>query len=299
MPTAAPAQRPFFLPTSEPGRTGQRFCIHHPHAGATPLGQVVYVHPWAEEMNKARRMAALQSRALAAAGFEVLQIDLHGCGDSSGDFGDATWDAWVADVVRATDWLRAQQTAQRASPSPPLWLWGLRAGALLATAAAERIQTPCRFLFWQPSASGKTVLQQFLRLKAAASMQPVDGTDQTKDPAKSALSVLREDLNAGRAVEVAGYRVAADLALGLEAANLNLPQPNTTALWLETSTREDAELLPASATKVQAWHATGHSVHSQVVQGPAFWQTQEIEDAPALISATVLLMQAHSPGATA
>jgi uncharacterized protein len=295
-PAPAPAPGPFFLPTADGSSQGQRFCIHHPGAGAAALGQVLYVHPWAEEMNKARRMAALQSRALAAAGFEVLQIDLHGCGDSSGDFADATWDGWVADVVRATGWLRSQAVAGAASP--PLWLWGLRAGALLATAAAERIQTPCRFLFWQPSASGKTVLQQFLRLKAAADMQQADDKDATKDPAKNAMARLREDLSAGRAVDVAGYRVAARLALGLEASSLNLHSPNSTVLWLETSTREEAELLPASATKVQAWREAGHSVHSQVVPGPAFWQTQEIEDAPALISATVLLMQAHGPGAT-
>ena len=67
---------------------------------------MVYIHPFAEEMNKARRMAALQSRALAAAGFDVLQIDLLGCGDSSGDFGDATWNDWVNDVVHGCRWLR-------------------------------------------------------------------------------------------------------------------------------------------------------------------------------------------------
>jgi hypothetical protein len=41
------------------------FCIEH----APPRrvrGAVLYVPPWAEEMNKSRRMAALQSRALAA-----------------------------------------------------------------------------------------------------------------------------------------------------------------------------------------------------------------------------------------
>jgi uncharacterized protein len=291
MPTSAPALRPFFLPTADSTGPGQRFCIHHPSALTPPLGQVVYVHPWAEEMNKARRMAALQSRALAAAGFEVLQIDLLGCGDSSGDFGDATWDAWVADLVRAAKYLQAQRDA--GTDSPPLWLWGLRAGALLATAAATEIQTPCHFVFWQPSALGKTVLQQFLRLKAAADMQQPD----TKNPAKTAMAQLREDLNAGRAVDVAGYRVAANLALGLERASLSLPAAKRTVLWLETSTREGAELLPASATKVQAWRDAGHSVHSQVVTGPAFWQTQEIEDAPALIHATVALMQAHSHNA--
>ncbi len=52
-------------------------------------------------MNKSRRMAALQARAFAAMGFGVLQIDLFGCGDSSGDFSDARWDIWKQDLAIA------------------------------------------------------------------------------------------------------------------------------------------------------------------------------------------------------
>ena len=92
----------FFLPADP----GQRFCLLHPAQGGIERGLVVYAHPFAEEMNKSRRMAAQQARALSAAGFTVLQIDLLGCGDSSGDFGDATWQGWVDDVVAACRWLR-------------------------------------------------------------------------------------------------------------------------------------------------------------------------------------------------
>jgi uncharacterized protein len=259
---------------------------------ATLRGQVLYLHPWAEEMNKARRMAAMQSRALAAAGYEVLQIDLQGCGDSSGGFGDATWDGWLADVARAAAWLQNQNPTQAAggAPAVPLWLWGLRAGALLACEAAPLLPTPCHFLFWQPAASGKVLMQQFLRLKAAADMQP----GEAKNAAKDTLARLREALNAGQPIDVAGYRVAAALALGFEKATLALPSAPQQVLWLETATQADAELLPGSSTKVQAWREAGHSVHSQVVLGPAFWQTQEIEDAPALIAATVSALQATS-----
>ncbi|HZF80788.1 MAG TPA: hydrolase 2, exosortase A system-associated, partial [Rubrivivax sp.] len=118
-------------------------------------------------MNKSRRMAALQARALAAAGFDVLQMDLLGCGDSSGDFGDASWAAWVDDVVVAGQWLHRQ------CGSPPA-LWALRAGCLLATAAAAQIGTG-RFIFWQPPVAGKPLVQQFLRLRMAAQLGGADG----------------------------------------------------------------------------------------------------------------------------
>ena len=87
--------KPFFLDihTRELGR---RFAVYHAPAVDQMRGQIVYLHPFAEEMNKSRRMAALQSRALASAGFAVRQLDLLGSGDSEGDFGDASWDLWVA-----------------------------------------------------------------------------------------------------------------------------------------------------------------------------------------------------------
>ena len=111
----------FFLPAS----AGQRLALFHaPQASEKPHGAVVYVHPFAEELNKSRHMAALQARAMAAAGYAVLQIDLLGCGDSSGDFGDATWEDWLADVALACDWLQRRTAA-------PLWLWGQRTGLSL------------------------------------------------------------------------------------------------------------------------------------------------------------------------
>ena len=124
------------------GPLGCRFALHHRPAGP-PRGLVVYVHPFAEEMNKSRRMAALQSRALAEAGFAVLQLDLMGCGDSDGELLDASWAQWVADVVFACGWLR-QQYLPSGPDTVPLWLWGLRAGALLAADAARQWPEPQR-----------------------------------------------------------------------------------------------------------------------------------------------------------
>ena len=122
---ASTSVRPFFL-RSQPG---DRFCLlHAPAQQQQPhKGGIVYVHPFAEEMNKSRRMAALQSRRLAALGYAVLQIDLFGCGDSSGDIADADLDVWLRDLDAAAEWLAGQGHR-------PLYLWGLRLGALLAAA---------------------------------------------------------------------------------------------------------------------------------------------------------------------
>ena len=258
-----------FLPAAQ----GTRYALHHAPAGGAARGVIVFAHAWAEEMNKSRRMAAMQSRALAAAGYAVLQIDLQGCGDSSGGFADASWDGWIADLHLAAHWL-----SQRYAGAPLTW-WGHRAGCLLVCAAAAGLAQPAQLLFWQPPASGKLLLQQFLRLRAAAEMAGGD--------AKAAMDSVKQDLAAGRAVDIAGYALPSALAQGLERATLAPPTSPTQAIWLEVTTGDELALLPASAPRIEAWRAAGHSVDAQAVKGPAFWQTQEIEDAPALIDATL------------
>ncbi|MCE2915541.1 MAG: hydrolase 2, exosortase A system-associated [Rubrivivax sp.] len=286
---AAARIEPFFADWStldHPGR-GRRFCLWHAPALSHPRGCVVQVHALAEEMNKCRRMAALQARALAENGYAVLQFDLFGCGDSDGDFGDSTWTQWIRDVQVATD--KAAERWSRDWPQHPVprpVLWAQRAGALLASAAAADAGLPCDFLFWQPSTSGKLVLQQLLRLKLAAAL---DGAQ-----AKVLGEALRAGIAAGQTTEIAGYRVSADLARGLEAAVL---APGSTGVggaalhWLETHSRDPATLLPASLSSLERWRSAGYVVRAEAVSGPPFWSTVEITEAPELVSASLAMLE--------
>ncbi len=291
------ACRSFFL---DAGPRGQRLCVFHAAQGAvTPVGQVLLLPPFGEELNKSRRMLAMGSRALAAAGFEVLLMDLLGCGDSSGDFGDATWDDWNADIRLAIDWLATR------SASLPLWLWGVRAGALLVPGAREAAKRPVNLLLWQPVTAGKLQLQQFLRLKVAA--------DLVGGQAKGAMQALRTQLDQGQSVEIAGYQLSPALAAGLEQAQLKPPaaadggesvagvagakdaagdgRSVQRVVWLETSLRDQPALSPAGASGSQAWTAAGCDVHAQAVKGPSFWAATEIEVAPDLITASAQAMR--------
>ena len=282
---------PFFLRV-DAGALGQRFALYHaPRLGIR--GLVVHVHPFAEEMNKSRRMAALQARALAAEGFAVLQLDLLGCGDSAVDFGDATWVQWVADVVHACQWLQQRHANdETATATLPLWLWGHRAGALLAVQAAQQLGAACNLLLWQPATAGKTVLQQFLRLKAAG--------DLLGGQAKSVMEQMRGALASGQPVEVAGYTLHPALCRGLEQALLQPPGlPAGRVEWLELSPQDNASLSPAATNQVHQWRQAGWAVRTHLARGPAFWQTTEIEDAPALLQATVAALAGDGRGTTA
>ncbi|ART53134.1 hydrolase 2, exosortase A system-associated [Acidovorax carolinensis] len=258
----------FFLPTG----SGKRFCLFHPAPGDFVRGCVLYLHPFAEELNCTRRVAAQQARALALAGYCVLQIDLLGCGDSAGHFADATWEAWLQDARLARHWLREHA-------SGPLWLWGMRAGALLATALAKDLSEPCHLLLWQPVVSGQQQQQQFLRLHTASQWL---GADRASGQTPSQM------LNNGQPADIAGYTLSPALARGLAAARLEPPPcPSGQLVWLELSVQAEPALSPASEKQLAVWRDAGWAVSAQALTGPLFWQTVGTDDAPALVQATL------------
>lgn len=256
------------------GRGRARFCIFHPARGGALRGGIVYIHPFAEEMNCSRRVVAAQARRLAAAGFAVLQVDLHGCGDSSGDFADATWQAWIEDVGDACDWLRSRTEG-------PLWLWGLRAGALVAAAVAASILDLKGMLLWQPVLAGDQCLRQFLRLRVAAEM--LEG-------GRVSTQALEQQLAGGAPVEVAGYLLSPALAGGLAQAVLSWPSSVERLAIVEVSSRPEAQPTPALAAWLERV-CGGRQPDLRIVNGPAFWQSPGL-DCPALLDATVEQLEA-------
>ncbi|MFN4341487.1 MAG: hydrolase 2, exosortase A system-associated [Azonexus sp.] len=267
---------PHILPVGD----GFRFCIFHEAQRRPAKGAVLYVHPFAEEMNKSRRMAARQARLLAEAGYCVLQMDLFGSGDSSGGFEEATWDIWLKDVAHAYHHLCALCRA-------PITFWGMRAGCLLAAQAAAEGVLPVNFIFWQPVLSGKLQWQQFLRLKLAGELASGNSKGVTDE--------IRASLAAGKPVDIAGYLMAPALADGLEKAELLPPAETKPRVgWIEIPGRPDATLTPAAQKKIRDWEAAGCDVRPMVVHGPAFWQTTEIEDAPELLKVTLDILEAQA-----
>ncbi|KQP23141.1 hydrolase 2, exosortase A system-associated [Pseudorhodoferax sp. Leaf267] len=264
-----------------PGPTGERFCIRHPAQGEAQAF-VLYIHPFAEELNRSRRMAALQSRRLAAAGFEVWQVDLFGCGDSPGDFGAAGWDAWLDDVRTA-----ARRLAVRAA-GKPVWLWGLRLGCILAAEAAEALDGPLNFLLWQPLLSGHAQMQQLLRLVSAGELLARQSAGEA--------ALLRQRVAQGEAVEIGGYAIAAPLLQGLKPARLKAPASAARGrtVWLEVTNPEAvASMSPVVIQACQGWIEAGTALQYQKVAGPAFWQLAECEDATELLDATVAALRAR------
>ena len=262
---------PFFLGSG----ADRRFCLFHRPAG-TCRGAVLYVPPFAEELNRTRRMAALGARRLAAQGYGVLQVDLLGTGDSAGDFLDARWDLWKQDLDMGAAWLRARVDA-------PLTLWGLRLGALLALDVARTAAMPLApMLLWQPVASGATYLTQFLRLRTANAMLGEDAA------AQSGTKALRAALQAGETLEIAGYDLTPALARAIDALPApDVLMPPVPVHWFEVLGAPGQAPGPAAARVKAAWEAHGAQLHVHTVTGAPFWATTGISTGPALLDATV------------
>lgn len=256
----------------------ERFCILH-HANGPSRGAVVHVPAFAEELNKTRRMVSEQARRLAQAGFDVLLPDLMGCGDSPGQFEQATWADWVTDIEAAAAWLRSRG----GHGSLPLWLWGTRLGALLANEAAARCQ-PDGLLLWQPVFDGSQHLQQFLRI--------VDAQRSTQgDVAPSSADLLRQ-LASGQSVEVVGYRITAALAQAMQQAKLtpgNFHAPRV--LWIEQDNPLAGNRNPtAGASALPAPEGRAIRIERLRAAGMAFWHQVDADDAPAWWSVTTQAM---------
>lgn len=261
----------FFMPA--PG--GGRFCLLTMPSGA-PRGALLFVHPFAEELNKSRRMVALAARAFAESGWAVLQLDCLGCGDSAGDFGDASWQAWVDDVGLGYGWLK-----ERFGLMPALW--SLRAGSLLVSDWLASSGTRAAWLGWQPVTNGKQHLTQFLRLKAANEML-------AESDARAAMAGLRDAMQRGETVEVAGYALASSLVAGMERAVMRLDTAAPAAL-LEVVGSDRQAVSPGLMRLVESGVQAGVDVTADVVEGSAFWQTQEIEEVPALIERSLVALE--------
>jgi exosortase A-associated hydrolase 2 len=276
----------FFLPSAQ----GPLFCLFQAPEGDRLRGRVLHFHPFAEELNTCRRVSAQYARALAQQGYAVMQFDMWGCGDSAGEFEQASWHAWVSNARLALRWMDERLGHDSGSSKrPPLWFWGVRGGALLAARALAAAEEAAHLLLWQPSCSGKQLLQQMLRTQTAS--QWLSGT-----PSSTArMQHARGPWEDGKSVTIAGYTISPELAQALGEAKLAPPDDRPVApghlVWLESSPTGEAEFGPGALRQMDLWSSRGWRISNERVRSPAFWHSISSEDAPELLQASLALMQ--------
>ena len=156
------------------GRGRRLFGWYHQPAGPTVREcAVVICSPLGYEELCAHRALRHWANALANAGIATLRFDYDGTGNSAGNDTDANRVAdWIASIDDATVELRAQSGAQT------IVLAGVRVGATLATAAAQRTGADALVLF-APYATGRAYAREVLALSRM--MRAGDNRDAAAD----------------------------------------------------------------------------------------------------------------------
>jgi exosortase A-associated hydrolase 2 len=263
--------KPYFLDTPQGHLFIQAFT---PIASTTEA--VIFVPPFAEEMNKSRRMMAMLGHALSANGTLMVIPDLYGTGDSEGEFVEANWDIWLENIQQLIQKLK-QQGIQDIS------LVGLRMGCLLISDYLLLQQGNIKqVVFWKPVLSGQQMLNQFLRLRVANSMM-----NGEKETTKS----LRDLLAKQGEIEVAGYQLNAELVSALDGKKLvtrNIDK-NINWFWFEVLASSEQPVPIASQRILETSREAGVQISLEKVVGESFWANQEITELPNLINSTCRL----------
>lgn len=238
-------------------------------------GAVLISPPFAEEMNKSRKILADLAEALARVGVVSVLPDLFGTGDSAGEFRDARWDVWKENLQRVADWIASKGWQLTG-------VLGVRLGcALAAEMLRDGGRVAPRSVFWQPVSDGERYLTQFLRLRMAASMTDAAG--------KETVASLRDRLLAGKIVEVAGYELAPALASQIERVRLAAalgPQLGQLT-WIEVVRGDEGRLPGPSQLAVDAGIAAGLRVETATIVGDPFWTSTEVVRNQDLVARTV------------
>lgn len=276
---SAPALRTLFEPVPLDGGAGPLFAVHYPPTRAADRA-VLFLPPFAEELNRARRMASLQARALAAQNIGTLILDPYGCGDSGGEFAEARWQTWRDDALRAIGWLRTRGYRR-------ITLLGLRLGALLALDVAhDSAAAADRVVLWQPVLRGDQMMTQFLRLRLAAELSAgARGRDGT--------AALRQQLATDKIIEIAGYELHHDLVVALDKLKLvELGQACPTPIeWIDVVAEASQPVSPAQEQVMARWREAKVDFRHHQAVGEPFWTLQETTVAPGLVSLTSALLE--------
>jgi alpha/beta superfamily hydrolase len=184
--------------------------LHEPRATETPLAiapaAVVIVHPFMEERQDAHPFLRSLASQICARGLWAMRFDLHGCGDSEGEWEDATVASWLDDIAAACDFAREQSGVER------VLLCGLRFGASLAALASTQV-APMPLALIQPVVKGVTYSMDMLRAYLAAEMVLTKKAGVTRE-------ALIERLRLGQTVNVFGYHLTAAQFDGIRAVDL-------------------------------------------------------------------------------
>lgn len=172
--------------------------LHRPISRVARRG-IVLCHALGEEKLWSHRVYVSFAREAASRGIAVLRFDFRGEGDSDLDFESSRLATRVADVLQAVEVLLELERGLRGCI-----LLGHRLGCAVAAVAAARSSAQVEGLIaWDPIASGREYLMQWLRSTLASRLASTG-----EAPTRAALI---KRLEAGETLVVDGYGIGPQL----------------------------------------------------------------------------------------
>ncbi|NNM21473.1 MAG: alpha/beta fold hydrolase [Gammaproteobacteria bacterium] len=210
-------------------------------------------------MNRARPLMAATAEALSARGLACCYFDLHGTGDSDGDFSAARWDTWLDDL---DDVISSIAAAGRVAVD----IIGVRLGALLALQYAAD-NAAGRLVLWDPVLDAGGYLDRFLLTRSMAAM--MSGRDES-------VATLRQRLENGETLEVGGYALHPDMVAQLAALQVPRSTLSQSVCVISRSAKTEAVVREAGLAPDLVCTADYEP----------YWSAVEVVAAPGLVDAT-------------
>jgi exosortase A-associated hydrolase 2 len=274
--------RPPDIPLTIATDAGAMAGMLHPAAGQAAVG-LVFCHAFAEERKSSALTMARLARAAAGAGFPVLRFDYRGCGDSEGDFIDATVGTRLEDIVRAASELHERSDVER------ICLLGLRLGATLAARAVERLGGCAGLVLIEPIANAEAYLGAEMRRKLLRQMITHGRSGASRD------EMLAEMERDDAVLDMDGFAVRGSTwreltALGIRAGQVSFAGPVLVCqVHFKEALRPDIESVGA------VFEQAGADVTVSSVVLPPFWNRIDVTLAPELESAVTDWLGRHFP----
>jgi len=248
------------------------FAMLH-RGGDRPRATALVVHPFAEEKKFSYRVLVNLARVLATREVATLRFDLSGCGDSSGESGDATLDAWSEEVRAASDHLRSE------FPDTPQVLVGLRLGATLALSVARYLTPPPALVLWEPILSGRRYVDEVLRRRMIKEMMT------TGRKATGREQVLAQ-LEADGFLDLDGIAVSRRMIEDISALEADASAAVFTGKALCIQVAYNAKVSSALESLAEKMRASGAHVETIGIREQAFWDRVEGVEAKELLDTT-------------
>ena len=267
-----------YIQTSHNSQIFLAHCIPSQPLSSVKGGRaVIFVPPFAEEMNRSKRMYVLCSRLLADSGVHAFCFDYSGTGDSSGEWGDFSYSDWVEDLNQIYKY--ATNLSSKVS------FIALRFGALVLADAIDQCDMDVdRCVFWDPIENGEILTRQLIRIKIAAAM-----ADESK---KLTTKEISQNIQETGYLESGGYYLSKSLIDDINSKKLAsileslLDKSELDWMLLGKHSQINNMWLPNSFSEKDLPSNKVKNILMHPVNDVKFWMQQEVTISPELLRVT-------------